>query len=250
MHTTEFRCELENFKREIENRGYTEKEDFIKLLNYYYDLSVLDFCYLKETYKNKNSRKDYTKNGLYKNNSHKVIEQLYSVEDEEVLSDGRILKSFGNSRGRNLYESQEILRGVTDILKIDNEKFFANNNLGDLFIYLDMISFTGTAIVGNLFRDFVTNNVAIAYDLFNNNEVDKKEVNIVKHLDIPERFNYKHLRYNNKKEVIFEFGPVKYSYTGNNELNKIDNIVYDMYISNTDKYEENLVNKTIKKVMN
>ena len=52
MHTTEFRCELENFKREIENRGYTEKEDFIKLLNYYYDLSVLDFCYLKEAYKN------------------------------------------------------------------------------------------------------------------------------------------------------------------------------------------------------
>lgn len=250
MHTTEFRCKLEDFKTEIENRGYTEKEDFIKLLNYYYDLSVLDFCYLKEAYKNKNSRKDYTKNGLYKNNSHKVIEQLYSVEDEEVLSDGRVLKSFGNSRGRNLYESQELLRNITNILKIDNEEFFENNNLNNLFIYLDMISFTGTAMVGNLFRDFVTNNITVAYDLFNNNEVNKKEVNIIKHLDIPERFNHKHLRYSNKKETSFEFGPVKYTYTGDNELNKIDDIIYSMYIRNIDQYEESLVNKTIKKVMN
>ena len=55
MKTSEFTTELENYKKELNNRNNIGRGDIIRLINSYVELSVLDYMYLEKAYERKNN---------------------------------------------------------------------------------------------------------------------------------------------------------------------------------------------------
>lgn len=234
METSKFMERLDNYKEELSNRDYIGKKDIIRLINSYTELSVLDYVYLEKAYERKNNDYFlYSYDGNYREHSHKILEQLYNVPKTYYYND-KIVK-YNGENGRDLYKSQNILREMKNIIRSKHREFFKDNKLDDLFMYLDMISFSGTAIVGNAFIDYMNKNISIAYDNFYNRYIMKDSIEKLKFLRYEKGENSNYFFPICDDVIDFEFGNTAYRYTGYREYDGVLNLVDNMYNKNIGK---------------
>ena len=249
MKTSEFTTELENYKKELNNRNNIGRGDIIRLIKSYVELSVLDYMYLEKAYERKNNEYFvYSYDGEYKEHSHKILEQLYNVANTYYYNN--TLAKYTGETGRGLYKSQNTLRDIKNIIRNDHQEFFKEYKLDDLFRYLDMISFSGTAIVGNAFIDYMNKNVVVAYDKFYNNDINEKSLKELKVLHF-EKGEYNNYFFPVCDDVIdFELGNTAYRYTGYREYDGVLDLVDKMYNKNMNKEVRKEKVKTKQKLAN
>ena len=215
MKTSEFITEIEEFKKEVDNKDSFYKTDILKLVDYYIKLSILDYSYLNTSYQRRKYR-DFQ--GL--DHSDKIIDEMYNSS---------------STIGSNLSKSQNMLREIKNKIGTREQEFFKKVKLDYLFQYLDMMSYSGTAIVGNAFIDYLNKNIAIYYDKYYNDEVYEEDIETLKTLYKEKGEDNQYFFPVNEGKINFKLGNMTYKYTGTSEGNRVMDIAYGIYKKNTRK---------------
>lgn len=215
MKTSEFITKVEKFKEEVDSKDSFYKTDILKLLNYYIKLSILDYSYLNTAYQ---TRKYRGFKGL--NHSSEILNKMYNGSSEI---------------GNNLSKSQNMLREIKNKIGSSEQEFFKKVKLDYLFQYIDMMSYSGTAIVGNAFIDYMNKNIAVYYDKYYKDEVYKEDIETLEELYKEKGEDNKYFYPVNEGKINFKLGNMTYKYTGISEGNRVMDIVYGIYKKNTRK---------------
>ena len=242
MKTENFIEELTKYKEDVENKDHLEKDDILKLLNYYIKLSVLDYEYLKQPLKRRaegNFVYSLGHRDSHFPNSDRVFEQLYTVSGTYNDVDGMV-----EYKGdHNLYHAQLVLRDVQKNLEGKDAKFFKETGLNHIFKSLDRLSFSGTAIIGDAFIDYINKDFSVAYDKFYGNDITDNDLDSLKNLkeEISGDERYFFPITNEIIDFENEEGTVAYRFTSDSECNELISLINNIYDKNMgiDKNHDN-----------